>query len=106
MESVTLFFFILVYIQKKKDCDSQQYQFLGHLQFGQRTNKVVHFRKLEDEKTIKNKKKLDASALAQKQPRRKLGVGGGCETMMSFLGRKPRPVPYASLLARRCYGGA
>jgi len=39
--------------------------------------KLCIFRKLEDEKTIKNKKKLDASALAQKQPRRKLGVGGG-----------------------------
>lgn len=57
MESVTLFF-ILVYIQKKKHRDRQQYQFLGHLHFGQRTNKVVHFRKLEDEKTIKTKKSL------------------------------------------------
>ena len=77
MESVTHFFFIRVHTKEKNHCDSQQYQFLGHLQFGQRTNKVVHFRKLEDEETIKNKKKLDASALAQKQPRRKLGVGGG-----------------------------
>lgn len=80
MESVTLFFFfILVYIQKdkKKKRDRQQYQFLGHLHFGQRTNKVVHFQKLEDEKNNKNKKKkLDATAGAQKQPHRKLGVSG------------------------------
>lgn len=73
------------------------HNFLGHLHFGQRTNKVVHFRKLEDDITIKTKK-LDASALAQKQPHRKLGVVGGGETMMSFLGRRPRPIPRASLL--------
>jgi len=91
-------------IQKKKHCDRQQYQFLGLLHFGQRTNKVVHFfRKLEDEKTIKTreKKKLDASALAQKQPHRKLGVGG--EAMMSFLGRRPRPRPSGFSAARRCW---
>lgn len=46
-----------MYIQKKKHCDRQQYQFLGHLHFGQRTNKVVHFRKLEHEETIKTEKK-------------------------------------------------
>lgn len=59
--------------------------------------KLCIFRKLEDEKN--NKKKLDASALAQKQPHRKLGVGG--EAMTSFLGRGPHPRPISA--AHRCW---
>lgn len=46
----------------------------GGEHFGQRTDEVVHFRKLEKQQK-QNQKKLDASALAQKQPHRKLGGG-------------------------------
>lgn len=46
----------------------------GGVHFGQRTDEVVHFRKLEKQQK-QNQKKLDASALAQKQPHRKLGGG-------------------------------
>lgn len=80
--------------RKKKRCDRQQYQFLGHLHFGQRTNKVVHFRKLEDEETTKNKKKSLTPQLGRKSSHTGSWVSVVmCETLMSFLGRRPRPVP-------------
>jgi len=104
MESVTLsfFFLILVYIQKrKKHRDSQQYQFFwGAFTFWPAYKQSCAFPKIRRRKTIKTKKKkkkkkkLDASALAQKQPRRKLGGGGDGETMVSFLGCKATPRPF------------
>lgn len=68
-----------VHTKEKKKTLKQQYQFLfpgcgGGVHFGQRTDEVVHFRKLEKQQK-QNQKKLDASALAQKQPHRKLGGG-------------------------------
>lgn len=71
---------LCTYKRKKKKTLKQQYQFLfpgcggGGVHFGQRTDEVVHFRKLEKQQK-QNQKKLDASALAQKQPHRKLGGG-------------------------------
>lgn len=76
--------------KNKNHCD-RQYQILGAFTFWP-TYKVVHFPKIRTRK--KKKKKLDASALARKEPHKEVGV---CE--VCFLGCRPRPGPrQASLL--------
>lgn len=47
--------------------------FGGHLHFGQRTNKVVHFRKLEDEKNNKNTKKAWRPSFGAKAATQEVG---------------------------------
>ena len=90
MASVTLFFFILVYIQKKKTIvTNNSMNFWGIYILASVQTKLCIPKK---QNKTKKKKKLEASALAQKQPHRKLCVGGGGETM-SFPGHGPRPVP-------------
>lgn len=92
MESVDLVFNPHVHTKTKTNV-IDNIRFRGHLHFGQRT-KLCIFPKLEKKKKRKKKKKLDASALARKEPHRKVVV---CETC--FLGCRPRPGPWwASLL--------
>lgn len=101
-----IWFLILVYIQKTNKTKQKKTQYdktisdFGAFTFWP-TYKVVHFPKIgTKQKKKKRKKKLDTSALARKEPRRKLVV---CETC--FLGCGPRPGPPIGPSAPCCSGG-
>lgn len=89
---------------------------MGHLHFGQRTNKSCAFpkknwrsRKKERNDGENRRAKLDASALAQKVAAQEVGraVGGETTVMMmimmrrSFLGLRPHPHPLGSSAAHQ-----
>lgn len=90
-----------MYIQKKKYCDRQQYQFLGHLHFGQRTNKVVHFRKLEHEETIKTEKKAWRLSFGAKAATQEVGCWWWDDDELPGTQATPGPLGFSA--ARQCW---